>query len=284
MQNKFSFRASLKKSWSVFKTNWVLLVGGLVGYYAISIIFSVISEFLSKAHMGITSILVSVLGMVITFVILIGYYMTGLRLSSNQPVSFRGLIEIPSKLLGTAIIVQLIRSAIMLPIVIIAGILFFIIGMGNLPIGIVIAVVGLIAILYIQLRTGFTLFLSIDHYEMMKPWAIIKQAWQSTKGKEWLIIKFAIKIALINIVGALPMGLGLLVTLPLSLLVAVDFYTTRISSKSSHAHTESAHTDMVVKSPEIEAPEPETETVPEIAMTESTEMNSETGDSETTTV
>lgn len=150
MQNKFSFRASLKKSWSVFKTNWMLLVGGLVGYYGISIIFSVISEFLSKAHMNITSMLVSVFGMVITFVILIGYYMTGLRLSSNQSVSFRGLIEIPSKLLGTAIIVQLIRSAFMLPIVIIAGILFFIIGTGNLPIGIVIAVVGLMTILYIQ--------------------------------------------------------------------------------------------------------------------------------------
>lgn len=120
---------------------------------------------------------------------------------------------------------------------------------------------------------------------MMKPWAIIKQAWQSTKGKEWLIIKFVIKIALINIVGALPMGLGLLVTLPLSLLVAVDFYKTHISSKSSHTHhTETVHTDIVVKNPEIEASEPETETVPERVLSESTEMNSETGDSGTTTV
>lgn len=288
MQNTFSFRASLKKSWSVFKTNWVLLVGGLVGYYIINLAFSWFAEFLNKNNVGITGIIVSLIGSVITFVILLGYYMIGLQLLENKkaPITkdngietlniagtlkkillwkiswndiFHISINIPNKLLGTAIVVQIIRTIIMVPIVIIVGTLFFITGWkGNLLLSIIIGIVGLIAILYIQLRTGFTVFLSIDHYETMKPWSIIKHAWKITKGKEWLIVMFVIKIVLLNIIGALALGIGLLITLPLSLLVAVDFYRTHINPKTES--TEPVHTDMVVKSPEIEAPEIESET------------------------
>ncbi len=281
MQNTFLFRASLKKSWSVFKTNWILLVGGLVGYYMINLAFSWFAESLQRGRMfSISSTLVSLIGTIVSLVILLGYYNTGLRLSEKKSISFKGLITVPNKLLGNAIIVQILRSLIMLPVIIVAGILFFIIGMGNLPAGITIAIVGLVTLLYIQLRTGFTIFLSIDHYETMKPWAIIKHAWSVTAGKEWLIVVFVLKIVVLNILGAIPFGLGLFITIPLTMLIAVDFYRTYINSKTGS--TESVHTDIVVKNSEIEAPEVKSE--PEAEISESTDMNSESGDSETATV
>lgn len=279
MQNKFSFRASLKKSWSLFKTNWVLLVGGLVGYYVINFLIAGITEHVPM----FVRLIINIIGTVISITMVLWYWMSGLRIVEGKTISFKGLMNIPTKLIVNTFIVQILRGLIILPLLIIIFTVFFG-AFDHLLLFIITVIVSTLVMLYIQLRTGFTLFLSIDYYETMKPWAIIKHAWKVTKSKEWLIVKFITKIALLNILGAIPMGLGLLVTLPLSLLVAVDFYRTHINPKSGATHTEPVHTDMVVKSPEIESPESETETVSEIVMSESTEMNSETGDSETATV
>lgn len=87
--------------------------------------------------------------------------------------------------------------------------------------------------IYLAVRLGFYKFPVIDH-ENMNVIDSLKESMRITKGNFWKIFGFIITLVIINILGAIPFGLGLIITIPVSLLSTAILY----KKLSAHHHAE----------------------------------------------
>mgnify|MGYP001603300362 FL=1 len=82
-------------------------------------------------------------------------------------------------------------------------------------------VVGLILLIvpgiYLAIRLQFYKYLIVDKGDI-GPVDAIKESWRMTEGETWNLFLFLILIALLNIAGALLLGIGLFATIPITLL------------------------------------------------------------------
>jgi len=58
----------------------------------------------------------------------------------------------------------------------------------------------------------------------MGPIASMKESYAITKGRFWKLLGFWIVIGLFNLLGLIPFGIGLLVTVPVSALASIYVY------------------------------------------------------------
>ena len=52
----------------------------------------------------------------------------------------------------------------------------------------------------------------------------IKKSWKMTDGNFWKLLLFVLTICVINLIGAIPFGLGLFVTVPVSIFASLHLY------------------------------------------------------------
>lgn len=87
--------------------------------------------------------------------------------------------------------------------------------------------IGLILLIlpgiYLAVRLQFYKFLIVEH-EDMGPYQAIEKSIDMTKGHFWKLFGFIVLIALLNILGAIALGVGLLVTIPVSILAHAYLY------------------------------------------------------------
>lgn len=97
--------------------------------------------------------------------------------------------------------------------------------------------IGLIAFilpgLYIAMRLSLTKIFVVDKH--VGPLEAISLSWNATRGQTWQIFGFVIVTVLVNLLGALAFGIGLLFTLPLSMLAYINVY-----EKLAHRHAQAA--------------------------------------------
>jgi uncharacterized membrane protein len=90
-----------------------------------------------------------------------------------------------------------------------------------------IVLVGLIALIlpgiYLAVRLQFYKFLVVEH-EDMGVVDSLKQSLNMSRGHFWKLFAFVVIVIIINIAGALAFGVGLLVTVPVSVLASTLVY------------------------------------------------------------
>jgi len=77
--------------------------------------------------------------------------------------------------------------------------------------------------IYFALRLQFYKYLIVDK-EDIGPWMAIKESWRMTKGHAWNLFLLTLLIILINIVGFLLLGVGLFVSVPVSVVTYALVY------------------------------------------------------------
>ncbi len=77
--------------------------------------------------------------------------------------------------------------------------------------------------IYLAVRLQFYKFLVIEN-ENMSPIDALKESYKMTEGHFWYLLNFIVVILVINLIGAIPFGLGFVVTLPLSLISGAVLY------------------------------------------------------------
>jgi len=104
-------------------------------------------------------------------------------------------------------------------------------------------IVGLILLIlpgiYLAIRLQFALYLVIEH-ENMRPTEAFKKSWEMTKGLFWKLFVFGIIFILVNIAGFLALGVGLIITLPVTMIAYTQLYR-KLSSHAPQQHHEGAH-------------------------------------------
>jgi hypothetical protein len=88
---------------------------------------------------------------------------------------------------------------------------------------------GLISfILYISLAVYFMGVIMFTYYRLIeeKPdfWLAIKESFKMANGRRWFLVKFILLAILINLVGLLFLGVGLLVTMPITFISLAKLY------------------------------------------------------------
>jgi len=83
----------------------------------------------------------------------------------------------------------------------------------------------------VLLRLSMTTYIIVD--KNLGAWESVKKSWKLTKGHSWKLLSLGLISILLAIAGLLPVGLGLLIVLPLLYIVGAIFY--RKISKEDHS-------------------------------------------------
>lgn len=223
----FKFRESLKKSWGTYKNNWGVVLSSFAAYLGVVSFLSSMDNLSKPIITGIIWDVISIVfSLYISFLLVKGI----LKFIDTHSITVDDL-----KFTQKQIITFVKTLLILLGLGIVVGVIFLIFSMTSILFngffGIAISVIIALLAVYGALRLSFINFFLIDHASHMSARSIIKNLWEKTDGKVGSIVVFGIKILLLNILGLIALGVGLIITIPLSALMRAQFYREQIQEK-----------------------------------------------------
>jgi len=197
--NTFSIGESIRFGWETFKKRPLLIIGAFVIAMVISGVSSALLDPGEDAPFTFTTLLMGIASGVIGLFVEIGLVTFSLRAHDN---------------VGSAKVADLWNPK---------PFLNYILSQALVALGVL---VGLILLIVpgVMLAVGwmFTSYLIID--KDRGPLEAIKESWKMTKGHKGQLFLFVLTIIGLNILGLLALVVGLLVTVPVSMLAVVHVY------------------------------------------------------------
>lgn len=193
----FSKKHALREGWQHFlKRPWLLM-----GVVLVVVFVSIATDVVLQSISGSAGLLVglNVVVFILNTVVSMGMMLIMLRAYDGVHTNIRDIVE-PVHLFWKYVLATLLSGLAFL-----VGLLFFVIP-------------GII----LQLAFSMALYIIID--KEVGAFAALKESYRITKGHRLNLFLFALLVAALNIGGALFFGLGLLVTIPISLLALVSVY------------------------------------------------------------
>jgi uncharacterized membrane protein len=206
---KLSVKECLSFGWKTFWSRpWLFVLAGVI-VFAVNAVFSVPEEILNSAseaaggsvaaQLAIFSFAFSLIGFIVSVYVQMGT--TRFSLKAHDDVStahVRDLVLLKGfwRYLGTSVLVFL---------AVVAGLILLIVP------GIILA-----------LALSFALYLSVD--TGLGPVAALKESLAMTKGHRWSLFVLTLALIGINLLGMLALLIGLVVSIPVSMLASVHAY------------------------------------------------------------
>jgi uncharacterized membrane protein len=201
MKKTIDIIGSIKKGWDVFKQRPWFMIGAII----ITIAASFIAEAALRQFNGVGYTLVTLLNFAFQTLVGMGLTFVTLAVYDGKGVSYKDwFTPAPQffKYLGVIILTML---AIM----------------GGL---ILLIVPGIIAMIGLM----FAPYLVID--KDMGTIEALKKSWEMSRGNRWSIFGLILALLVLNIIGMIALGVGLLVTIPVSSLAMVYVYRTLLAT------------------------------------------------------
>jgi uncharacterized membrane protein len=189
---KFSIKNTLKESWSILK-------GQFGKFVLVSIILSVVSSGLG--FLDGQSIVMSLVSFLLQTYIALIWVLIGIRSVEKKKLAFRSTI----KEIDFSMFLNFLVLSFLVWLIVIAG-------------TILLVAPGIIFAVALQYA---------GYYMVDKNLGIrdsIKASWRGTKGSRWKLFLLIIVLFFINILGLLALGVGIFVTIPLSVLMMSHVY------------------------------------------------------------
>ena len=219
---KVDIVATFTDAFEIIKQNPAEAIGGAMGIMFLTLVINVILALIQGVIVGILSTAMSqtgsesamygvmaiqgVLQLFSTVILIIiqgvltgGYYIMWLRMVRGEEVSFNNFMEVKP------FILPLILTTLLMQLCIFGGMLLLV-------------VPGII----ISLGIWVAPMVVLD--KNLSPVDANKGAWRITDGYKVDIFLFGILMTVVNMIGMIPCGLGLILTIPLSLGGVVSFY------------------------------------------------------------
>ncbi len=196
MNNKaFTIKDSIVSGWRHLSANFWFFV-------LLSLSFGIIQALLDKVGGNQALVVVAgILNFFCGFFAMFTFVRMGLKVERGEKPAWKDVFDIKTPVLGWYIL-----TSIVFAIACGAGLLLFIIP-------------GLI----VSVRYGFFGFALIENETTLRP--AFQRSFDLTHGRFWPILGWSVVLGLINLVGALAFGIGLLITAPLTLLATAHVYT-----------------------------------------------------------
>jgi hypothetical protein len=234
--NKISIDKIVSESFGLTKRNFKFLVvlGGMVFgiYLAPQIVQAVLQAGFGESS-AITLIVVTIMSLVVGFwlqpVIQLGQSHVYLKLIDGQSVTYSDIWAMRSlwlRYLGASLLYSLIFLGVTLGLGAIGVLAYFLGNLASSTTGVVLAVlVGLIGVgILVYVTTRYMFFFLVIPDKQLGAVESLKTSWNITHGEVLSLIGLSVVIMLINLVGVLLVGLGLLFTVPMSFVAQVKAY------------------------------------------------------------
>lgn len=242
-----SYAIFWKEGWTAFIKNWKKLLPITIVVVLVVVALGKIQEFVGPET--VPALLVWIGSFIIQVFLSIGYINIAMHAYRGEEYSWKNMLEKSQKVLpyiGTSILVVLLMTAGFIP-----AIFVFVVFTSILKLGVFFTVlftaIGfllvILAMILVFSRLYFFQFFLIDGD--LNIWDTIKATWRSAKGKQLQILILIIMAGIFNILGMLFFGVGLILTVPVTVLVFVSVY--------SYLSGKVAHSDSIV--PEVQSPE-----------------------------
>ena len=196
MNNTFSIRESFSFAWNVFTKRPWFLIGVM---FATFVVFALISKVFPTDQGG--NIVFTLVNLVIGIFIDMALIAFALAAHENVHTVTWKSVWMPQlfwKYLG---------ASILMGIIVVVGLVLLVIP-------------GLIAAFGFM----FTKYLVVDR--KLGPVEALKESWRITKGHKLHLLGFGFVAIVFNLIGAIAIGIGLLVTVPLTMLASAHIYRT----------------------------------------------------------
>jgi len=196
---KLKIKEAIAFGWETFKKRPLFIIGAFVIAIVVSGVTSSLLDPGEGAPVTFTTILMSLASAVITLFVEIGLITFALRAhDAVEKVQIKDLWN-PTPFIWYAI------AQFLVGVIVLVGILLLV-------------VPGVIAMLGLM----FTSYLIVDRG--MGPIEAIKESWRMTKGHKGKLLLFALALIGLNILGFLALIVGLIVTVPISMLAMTHVY------------------------------------------------------------
>ena len=195
----FSIKEAIKYGWKSTREHIVFLVSLVVGIFASNARFSYAEELLSSTGNNLIVFTLFVVSLLISFLLGIGLIYITLKIYDENKAAYKDLLE-PAPLLW-----RFIGASAVYTLIVIAGLILFVVP------GIIWAI-----------KYKFYKYALID--EKLGVMDSIRKSRDITEGEKWNIFLFGLVLALINILGALALFVGLFVTIPITIMATVYVY------------------------------------------------------------
>lgn len=196
----FTIGDALSNAWRITKSNFLFLVGVVVILFVIQFALGWIGEYFSREVAWLGAVF-SIITLLIQVLLNVGAIAIVLKLVDGVQPKFTELFTTTKPYL------QFVFVTILMSIIVGVGFILLIIP------GIMLAI-GL----------QFATYLVVD--KGMGAVEALKESWEITKGMKWKLFGFALVIWLVNIVGLVLFGVGMLVTIPLTMIAMAYVYRT----------------------------------------------------------
>ena len=219
---KFSSKGVIRESWNLFKVHWNVLWGALAVVLALNIVFGFVSE---QQDPPVTFV-VSVLSLLVGYYVQLGLMRLSLNVVDGKQVTVRQLFD------EHRLVVRYIGASIVYGAIVIVGFLLLI-------------VPGIVwSLKYSQYG-----FLMLD--KNLGVMESLSMSGKITNGAKMELVWIGIVVGLLVLVSMIPLGLGLIATIPMSVLVGPLLYRRLVKRYEGQGTVETAPTRL---EPEIATP------------------------------
>ncbi len=203
--HKFSIKEAVKLGFKVAKKNILFFLGIFVITIFISSIGNSLQSNLEEQMLLFT--LVSLIFWVISIILDMGILRINLKFIDSKKPKYKDLF-----VLNWKAILNYILSSILVGLIVLIGFILLIVP------GIILAI-----------RLQYSGYLIVD--KNLGAIEAIKKSWKITKGNAWHLFAFSLAIIGINIIGLLALVIGLLVTVPLSMVASAFVFRKLLALK-----------------------------------------------------
>lgn len=205
---KFSIQEAIKIGWELTKKNLGFLVGVVIIVFLVNLIpnfFSLLFEE-NTSSAAVVAMVVALVAWVLNLLVSLGMIKISLSVIDNTKKSFADIYN------GYPLLLNFFIGSFLYGLIVILG-LFLLVVPG----------------IYFAIKYHFYSYFIVD--KKLGPIEALKESGKITQGVKINLLLFSIVLGLINILGAIPFGLGLLITVPVTMLAYAHVY--RLLSKSS---------------------------------------------------
>lgn len=226
MTEKISGPQAVSSAWKVFKKNWKFLVPALIATIAIMFVL----QFLQTTVEGkrILALVVSVIAIIVGIMITLGWSKIVLKLVHNHETVWQDFKT------DTKTWLSFFLARLLIGIFMFAAIIIFAFpiswAIGSIVAGLILPAIlsiilslsGIILIIWLSVRYMFISFIAVE--KKLNAWKMLSESSQLAKGHIIQLFIFWLLLILVNVIGALLVFVGLLVSVPVSMIATGYVY------------------------------------------------------------
>lgn len=208
--------------WETISIAWEKVKGTKASIWAaLILIFLIIGglailSVTAKHFLPSLSVAIDIITQVISFLLQMGMLYIGIQRAFDLPVSYTQMFRALQPAIAIRLIgVYLLETLLLIPFMAISfggyGILVYT-QSSSIIISAILMFIGFIGIFYLAFRLSLCIAFVLD--KGSNPWQAIKQSYASTRSNIWRIVAVLIIETIILIISVIPLGIGLIWSLP----------------------------------------------------------------------